>query len=113
MHILTAFFASVASYIVNAFGKPRRSAYSLSMRANMEWKVPIHRRRERSRPTMDAMRSFISLAALLVKVRAMMEDGSTPDSIRHAIFHVSTRVFPDPAPAIIIEAPSAHLTASC
>ena len=66
-----------------------------------------------SLPTMAAIRSFISLAALLVKVRAIMDDGSIPLSIMAAIFHVSTRVFPEPAPAIIIEAPLTHLTASC
>ena len=40
------------------------------MRAKMLWNVPLHKPRERPGPTICAMRSFISRAALLVKVRA-------------------------------------------
>ncbi len=44
-------------------------------------------------------RSRISRAALLVKVIATINEGSTPCSIRCAIFAVMTRVLPLPAPA--------------
>ena len=46
-----------------------------------EWKVPIQMRRAFRSPTIPAMRSFISVAAFLVKVRARIRDGSVPFSI--------------------------------
>ena len=51
----------------------------------MLWKVPIQRLRASLSPTRLPMRVFISLAALLVKVKAKMEKGSTPCVIRWAI----------------------------
>lgn len=46
------------------------------IREKIEWKVPIHKYRARSAPTRRAIRSFISRAALLVKVRARIDHGS-------------------------------------
>ena len=51
-------------------------------------------------PTRAATRSFISPAALFVKVIAKISYGATPRrAIKYAILRVSTRVFPEPAPA--------------
>ena len=58
--------------------KPIFSASMRRMRAKMEWKVPIHTLRASLALTSCMMRSFISRAALLVKVSAMMLKGSTP-----------------------------------
>ena len=48
----------------------------------------------------------ISLAALLVNVRAKIWNASVPLCMMLAIRKVSTRVLPEPAPAIIITGPS-------
>src|SRR3989338_2441388 len=59
------------------------------------------------------IRSFISLAALLVKVIIKIDDGLTLLLvIRLITFDISTLVFPDPAPARITEGPLAFFTAS-
>ena len=51
---------------------------------------------------MDCRRSFISLAALLVKVTAKMPPGETCEVCNNqAMRVVSTRVLPEPAPARI------------
>jgi len=51
-------------------------------------------------PTNSATRSFISPAALLVKVIARISNGLTfLRAIKYAILRVRTRVFPEPAPA--------------
>lgn len=63
-------------------------------------------------PATDAMRSFISRAALLVKVSARIEEGDTPSANNWAIRYVSTRVFPDPAPAMMSDGPCVLMTAS-
>ena len=68
---------------------------------------------ESSRPNNLSVRSFISLAALLVKVSARIDHGLTPQfSIRFAIRYVRTRVLPLPAPARTSRGPSAVVTAS-
>ena len=55
---------------------------------------------------------FISLAALLEKVRAKIFSGKTlRESIKYAILYVKTRVLPLPAPAIILSGPSLYKTA--
>ena len=77
----------------------------------MEWKVPIQIFRACRSPTIRAMRSFISPAAFLVKVSERIRSGGIPFSIRYAILEVSTRVFPEPAPATINIGPSIHSTA--
>src|SRR5665213_2759738 len=56
--------------------------------------------------------SFISAAALLVKVRARIWKESTPVAIKWAIRVVKTLVLPLPAPATIIIGPSRWSTAS-
>ena len=61
---------------------PICSASTLKMRENTEWKVPICNLDEASTPTNAPIRSFISLAALLVKVKASMFQGFTPNEIR-------------------------------
>src|SRR5208283_186040 len=72
----------------------------LRNQAPKEWKVLTI-----TSPALGAMArtlSFISWAALLVKVTARMERGFTPwRSTRCAILVVITRVLPDPAPASI------------
>ena len=64
-------------------------------------------------PTRSATRSFISPAALLVKVMARMANGDTPRSpIKWAMRRVSTRVLPEPAPATTSNGPVGWVTAS-
>ncbi len=78
----------------------------------MEWKVDTHIGPDR-RPTRASTRSFISAAALLVKVIAMISPGCTPRSASsQPIRWVSTRVLPDPAPATISSGEPAWVTAS-
>ena len=64
-------------------------------------------------PSMFVSRSRISPAALFVKVIARISFGLTPMAeIRCATRWVSTRVFPEPAPAITSSGPSVCRTAS-
>ena len=58
--------------------QPISGASARSILAKMEWNVPIQSARA-SGPTKAVMRSCISRAALLVKVRARMRKGSAPD----------------------------------
>src|SRR3954453_9445284 len=82
------------------------------MRAHAEWNVDTHMRRATG-PTSAPTRSFISAAALFVKVIARISNGDTPRSLtRYATRCVSSRVLPDPAPAITSTGPSGALTAS-
>ena len=67
--------------MVNVGGKPMASANSRRKRMKTEWKVPIQMRRALRSPTIWPMRSFISPAAFLVKVRARIREGSVPFSI--------------------------------
>ena len=90
--------------------RPRLSAYILKMRTHMEWMVLTHMRRVSA---MRESRSFISLAALLVKVMARIFSGGTPrSSTRWAMRAVKTRVLPLPAPASTSTAPSVVSTGS-
>ena len=69
------------------------------MRTHEEWKVETHMILARL-PTRSWTRSFISAAALLVKVIARIEPGwALRSEISHAMRRVSTRVLPEPAPA--------------
>ena len=91
---------SSSSRIENEGGNPNRQASLLKNLAQKEWNVQTVRK-EAELPTSFSTLSFISLAALLVKVTAKIEDGSTlKTSIKQAIRYVNTRVFPDPAPAM-------------
>src|SRR3954469_5355348 len=82
------------------------------MRTQAEWKVLTHIFFATG-PTSASTRWRISSAALLVKVMARMRKGPTPSSlIRWAMRWVSTRVFPEPAPATTSSGPSPCTTAS-
>src|SRR5262245_24754746 len=79
--------------------KPSLSISLRRIRTHEEWNVDTHISRAR-RPTSASTRSFISAAALLVKVIARIEPGWARRSvISQAIRRVSTRVLPEPAPA--------------
>src|SRR3990172_5817608 len=98
--------------MVNADLYPSTAASRRRIRTQAEWNVDTHIPRE-TPPTKRATRSFISLAALLVKVMASTEYGDTPRSlIRWATRWVRTRVLPDPAPATTKTGPSVVATAS-
>jgi hypothetical protein len=78
----------------------------------MAWKVPSQGMPSATGPISAATRSFISRAALLVKVTARMSKGrARPVAIRWAIRVVSTRVLPVPAPARTSTGPSVASTA--
>src|SRR5438270_14041913 len=84
---------------------PSRLASARQIRTQAEWNVDTHIAFARG-PTRAATRSFISPAALLVKVIARISPGEAPRSaINQAIRWVSTRVLPDPAPATISSGP--------
>ena len=104
---------SDSSYIVKSAVYPSISASTLSMCEKIEWKVPILRYLTSSSPTRCEIRSFISRAALLVNVRAIICQGFSPAcAMRYAILYVRTRVLPDPAPAITSDGPSIYSTAA-
>ena len=82
------------------------------MRPHAEWKVRIQIARAIG-PSIVIRRSRISPAALFVKVIARISFGLTPIAeIRWATRCVSTRVLPEPAPAITSSGPSVCRTAS-
>src|SRR5438132_7086168 len=82
------------------------------MRTHAAWNVETHILRATG-PTSAATRLFISSAALLVNVMARISNGETPRSlIRYATRWVSTRVFPEPAPATSSRGPPGWVTAS-
>src|SRR5215211_2889829 len=82
------------------------------MRAQAAWKVMTHMDRVEW-PSSSSTRSRISWAALLVNVIARISPGrARPEWISHAIRWVSTRVFPDPAPASTSSGPAGCSTAS-
>ena len=61
----------------------------------------------------DAIRSTISVAALSVKVTSRIwSAGTTPVSIAYAARRLTTRVLPEPAPAMIASGPEVAVTAS-
>ena len=66
----------------------------------MPWNVPTHIAPPGT-PNNFSMRPRISCAALFVKVTARTECGDAPSVwMTHAMRCVSTRVLPEPAPAI-------------
>ena len=75
------------------------------------WKVQTVSCRATAEPTRSATRSFISAAALLVKVTARMLEGSMPFWTMYAIRWTMTRVLPLPAPARTRSGPWMVLTA--
>ncbi len=79
----------------------------------MEWKVPSQVMPSTTPPMRWPMRSFISRAALLVKVTASIWLGQALLVARiWASRVVSTRVLPVPAPASTSRGPSVDSTAS-
>ena len=79
----------------------------------MEWNVPSHGMPSTAPPTSGPMRSFISRAALLVKVTARIsEPRARPVHMMWAMRAVSTRVLPVPAPASTSTGPSTASTAA-
>ena len=105
---------SSVSKIVKFDLSPAASAFLRKIRAPMAWKVPTHIP-SIGRLIKSATRSFISLAALFVKVTASIsQDLDFPCIIICPIRVVRTRVFPVPAPAKTNSGPSTVLTAwSC
>src|SRR5579863_1784544 len=86
--------------MVKDFRYSSRSALARRMRTQAAWKVETHIF-SATGPTSPTRRSRISSAALLVKVIASTCHGVTsPAAMRWATRCVSTRVLPDPAPAI-------------
>ena len=84
------------------------------IRTQAEWKVETHISLARS-PTNCATRSFISPAALFVKVIASTSYGATFRSAsKYAIRLVKTLVLPEPAPATTKSGePSCFTAANC
>src|SRR6478735_8871931 len=92
--------------------KPTRSISLRRIRTQAEWKVETHMIRARL-PTRASTRSFISAAALLVKVIARIEPGCALRSlISQAMRRVRTRVLPEPAPATTSSGAPACVTAA-
>src|SRR4051812_1314968 len=82
------------------------------MREHIEWNVDTHMR-SATGPTSSPTRAFISPAALLVNVIAASPNGDARFSaIRNAMRCVSTRVLPEPAPAMTTIGPSGADAAS-
>ena len=83
-----------------------------SMRTHMAWNVHTHMPRMLLPSRRRSRRSFISRAALLVKVMARICQGMMPrSSSMWAMRYVSTRVLPEPAPASTSSGPSTLSTA--
>ena len=82
------------------------------MRRQAEWNVETHILSAVG-PTRSATRLRISSAALLVNVMARIpHGGASPVAMRWAMRRVSTRVLPDPAPAMISSGPPRCSTAA-
>ena len=89
---------SSVSRMVKLGVRPTTSAWRRSSRAASAWKVPSHQP-STGRPMRAEIRSFISRAALLVKVTASSSCGRALPVIRIWPSRVvSTRVLPVPAP---------------
>ncbi len=100
--------------MVKSLFSPTISAWRRRIFTPIEWKVP-----SQGMPSAEAspislpMRSFISRAALLVKVTARIWEGrARPVARMCAIRVVSTRVLPVPAPASTSTGPSVARIAS-
>src|SRR5919198_3201473 len=92
---------------------PSLGASRRRIRPHAAWNVRIQSRRAVG-PSRSSNRSFISFAALFVNVIARISLGLTPHAaIKWPTRWVSTRVLPEPAPAITSSGPSVASTASC
>src|SRR5882672_3983541 len=99
--------------MANLAGRPSAAAFSRRIRTPKAWNVDTVRPRQRSAPPASlTMRSFISAAALLVKVTQRMARAGTPRSSRCTVRWAMTRVLPEPAPASTRTGPSVWSTAS-
>ena len=97
--------------MVKLLSKPILSINLLRNLTQLEWKV-ITQTKLPSSPIRLVILSFISLAALLVKVIAIILYGSICLSfIKYAILCISTPVLPEPAPAKSKSGPSVVKTA--
>ena len=102
---------SSVSIIVKLEVRPTSSAWRRNIRAATEWNVPSITCSAIG-PTIAATRSFISLAALLVKVTAKIFQGmAVRVPINWAIRAVKTLVLPVPAPDRTSKGPSRIVTA--
>ncbi len=97
--------------MVKPDGYPSDDPSRRRIRTHAEWNVETHIFWATG-PTSSCTLCFISPAALLVKVIARISNGDIPRSINHAIRRVSTRVLPDPAPAMTNNGPPVWVTAS-
>ena len=103
---------SSVSRMVKFDFRPTSSAWRRRSFTQIEWKVPSQGIPSTAPPTSAATRSFISRAALLVKVTDRISFGrALPVTSRCAIRAVSARVLPVPAPASISTGPSSASTA--
>ncbi|CAB4748678.1 unannotated protein [freshwater metagenome] len=97
---------------MNPLVTPSRDDSLRRIRTHALWKVDTHMTRARA-PTSSATRSFISPAALFVKVMARISPGwASPVASRWAIRRVSTLVLPEPAPATMSNGPPRCSTAA-
>ncbi len=104
---------SSVSRMVKLDFSPASSAWRRRILTLIEWKVPIHRNGSPSLKGVLASRSFISRAALLVKVTASISRSrARPVSTKWAIRAISVLVLPVPAPASISSGPSSVSAAS-
>src|SRR3954471_19712576 len=98
--------------MVNELFMPSFAASARRIRTHIEWNVETHIDRARG-PTSAATRSFISPAALLVKVVARIGPAVTPRSAyRKGTRWVRARFLPEPAPATMSNGPPEWTTAA-
>ena len=108
---LTRRVCSSSSYMVKFGLRPSVLASSLIILRPIVWKVPAQMSLALS-PMSFSTLSFISCAALLVKVTARILPGSTfLLRTRWAMREVRTFVLPDPAPARIRSGPLSNVVA--
>jgi len=108
-----SFVLSSVSKILNPGSTPMCCPSERSIFSPVAWKVPIQNG-ARASPTSWDTRSRISLAALLVNVKAIIWDGCALFSDNsQATLVVKTLVLPLPAPATTKIGPSGAVTAAC
>jgi len=99
-----AFSYGIFGYVHSAFltREFKEQKQSVAFPKNLPFMTKRH---QSPVPPSAANRSFISFAALLVKVSAKMEEAGIPCCKRYAILHVKTFVLPLPAPAMMSDGP--------
>ena len=99
--------------MVKLLFSPTNSAWRRRIFTDSEWNVPIQAMPSPASPSNRPIRSFISRAALLVKVTDKISfDLALPMASRCTMREVSALVLPVPAPASINTGPSSASTAS-